>query len=415
MKVDVPPGISGIDSATHNGSGSVTDGGIVFVAGEASGDLLAAPVIRWLSRGPHAVPTAGIAGDRMIAAGCKPWHHVRELSVRGYWEVLREVPRLLQLRRALVRRLAEGHHAALVGVDAPDFNLALETAVRRRGVPTVHYVSPSIWAWRAERVERIRRAVDRVLLVFPFEEAIYARCRIPATYVGHPLASAIPLVPDRAAARGRLGHDGAGLLVCLMPGSRTAEITSIGPVFFAAAARLLRRAAGARFLVPVADPSLRPLLEALRAAEPACAARIDLIDGHAHDCLEACDGVLVASGTATLEAALYKRPMVISYRMPAVSAWIMRRIGGYLPWVGLPNILAGESLVPELLQEAATPEALAQALESVLEDNAAAAHRVEQYLRLHEALRCDTPALAAEAILQTIAQRRAGARVQIRG
>jgi lipid-A-disaccharide synthase len=195
-----------------------------------------------------------------------------------------------------------------------------------------------------------------------------------------------------------------------MPGSRRAEIASIAPVFFAAARTLLQRAATARFLVPVADAALRPLLEALRAAEPAAADRIDLIDAHSHDCLEACDGVLVASGTATLEAALYKRPMVIAYRMPAVSAWIMRRIGGYLPWVGLPNILAGEPLVPELLQEAATPEALAQALEKVLGQAGPGSDLHDKFLQLHESLRRDTPALAREAILQTIAQRRAGRR-----
>jgi lipid-A-disaccharide synthase len=384
--------------------------GIVFVAGEASGDLLAAPVVEHLCQGPSPIACAGIGGDRMVRAGFTPWHHVRELSVRGYWEVLRELPRLLRLRRALASRVEGGAFAALVGVDAPDFNLALETAVHRRGVPTVHYVSPSIWAWRAERIERIRRAADRVLLVFPFEEAIYARCGIPATYVGHPLASAIPLQPDRPAARTRLGYGVDELLICLMPGSRRAEIISIAPAFFAAAGVLLGTAARARFIVPVADPSLRPLIEQLRDQAPA-AARIDLIDGRSHDCLEACDGVLVASGTATLEAALYKRPMVIAYRMPAVSAWIMRRIGGYLPWVGLPNILAGESLVPELLQERATARALAQALENVLDNAADQASLLEKFTRMHESLRRDTPALAAEAILHTIAQCRAGGTV----
>jgi lipid-A-disaccharide synthase len=384
--------------------------GIVFVAGEASGDLLAAPVIERLARGSAPLAAAGIAGDRMIGAGCTAWHHVRELSVRGYWEVLRELPRLLRLRREVEARAMAGPFAALVGVDAPDFNLALETAVRRSGVPTIHYVSPSIWAWRAERIERIRRAADRVLLVFPFEEAIYRRCRIPATYVGHPLASEIPLEPDRGAARERLGCDSGAVLICLMPGSRRAEIASIAPAFLGAARALLRTAPRARFLLPLADPSLRILLASLLAQAPDVAAQLDLVDGRSHDCLEACDAVLVASGTATLEAALYKRPMVIAYRMPAVSAWIMRRIGGYLPWVGLPNILAGAALVPELLQEAATPEALARALLAVLEDTAGQAALAETFARMHESLRRDTPALAAEAIMSTIAQCRAGAR-----
>lgn len=384
--------------------------GVVFVAGEASGDLLAAPVIDCLAHHQPAVASAGIAGDRMIAAGCQPWHHVRELSVRGYAEVLRELPRLLRLRAGVRRRVLAGDFSGFVGVDAPDFNLALETAVRRRGVPTVHYVSPSIWAWRAERIERIRRAADRVLLVFPFEAAIYARAGIAATYVGHPLASQIPLRPDRAGARAQLGVDADTLVICLMPGSRRAEVASIAPAFFGAAARILRNAPGARFIVPVADAGLRGALEALRDAVPEAAGAIDLIDGRSHDCLAACDGVLVASGTATLEAALFKRPMVIAYRMPAVSAWIMRRIGGYLPWVGLPNILADETLVPELLQEQATPEALAEALERVLADGPGQARLAERFEALHEALRRDTPALAAEAILHTFAQVRGGAR-----
>jgi len=385
-------------------------GGVVFVAGEASGDLLAAPVIDCLARRAPAVRSAGIAGDRMIAAGCEAWHHVRELSVRGYAEVLGELPRLLRLRGALQRRVLAGSYSGLVGVDAPDFNLALETAVRRRGVPTVHYVSPSIWAWRAGRIEGIRRAADRVLLVFPFEEAIYARAGIAATYVGHPLASQIPLHPDRTAARGRLGYAGQDLLICLMPGSRRAEIASIAPAFFASAVLLLRNAPTARFLVPVADAGLRTLLQAHRDAVPDVAGQIDLIDGRSHDCLEACDGVLVASGTATLEAALYKRPMVIAYRMPALSAWIMRRIGGYLPWVGLPNILANETLVPELLQEKATPSALAAALEGVLQDEPGQALLAERFGAMHDALRRDTPSLAAEAIVHTIGQVRRGVR-----
>ncbi len=398
---------------------------IAFVAGEASGDLLAAPVVAALRASIPPFAAAGVAGDRMIEAGCQAWHHVRELSVRGYVEVLRELPRLLRLRRDLVRRVRPGDCAALVGVDAPDFNLALETQVRRAGVPTLHYVSPSIWAWRGGRIERIRRAADRILLVFPFEQQIYARAGIAATYVGHPLASTIPLQPNRAAARARLGYGADERLICLMPGSRRAEVQAIGPLMFAAARLLQQSLPSARFVVPVADESLRPLLDAMRA--PAHEGtrdraagrseragendpdhrgldRLRLIDGRSHDCLEACDGVLVASGTATLEAALYKRPMVIVYRMPAASAWIMRRIGGYLPWVGLPNILAGAALVPELLQERATAAAAARELLRVLEDHNAQRRLDERYAAMHESLRRDTPALATAAILQTIAE-----------
>jgi len=382
---------------------------IAFVAGEASGDLLAAPVIQALGRHVPPYGAAGVAGDRMIAAGCRAWHHVRELSVRGYTEVLRDLPRLLWLRRRLVQRLRAGSYAALVGVDSPDFNLGLETAVRRSGLPTIHYVSPSIWAWRSERIERIRRAADRILLVFPFEQAIYDRAGIAATYVGHPLASAIPMQPDRAAARARLGVAMQHPLICLMPGSRRAEIECIAAIFFAAANHLAASLPAARFIVPVADASLRPLLQRIReqTCSPRASDRLALVEGRSHDCLEACDGVLVASGTATLEAALYKRPMVIAYRVPAVSAWIMRRIGGYLPWIGLPNILAGEALVPELLQEQATGEAAARHLLRVLEDASGQRQLAERFCAIHESLRRDTPSLATEAILSTIAQARA--------
>ncbi|HEX7156932.1 MAG TPA: lipid-A-disaccharide synthase [Burkholderiaceae bacterium] len=375
---------------------------IAFVAGESSGDLLAAPVVEALRARSPGLQCAGIAGDRMIAAGCEPWHHVRELSVRGYAEVLAELPRLWRLRRSVGRRLSRGHCAALVGVDSPDFNLALETRVRAAGVPTVHYVSPSIWAWRAGRIDRIRRAADRVLLVFPFEQRIYDEAGIAATYVGHPLASTIPLVPDRAGARRRLGLAADGTLIALLPGSRRAEVEHLGPVFLGAARRLQEGLPAARFAVPVADPGLRNGLQESLLRWPEVAAATTLFDGRSHDCLEASDGAVVASGTATLEAALYKRPMVIAYRMPALSAWIMRRIGGYLPWVGLPNILAGETLVPELLQERAQAGAIADALLRQLEDAAAVARLAERFTAIHESLRRDTPALAADAIFETM-------------
>jgi lipid-A-disaccharide synthase len=390
---------------------------IAFVAGEASGDLLAAPVVRALRAQLPGYDCAGVAGERMIEAGCQPWHHVRELSVSGFIQVLPQLPRLLGLRRDLARRLQAGDCAVLVGVDAPDFNLALEAKVRAAGVPTVHYVSPSIWAWRAERIERIRRAADRMLLVFPFEQEIYDRAGIAATYVGHPLASAIPMQPDRAAARVRLASAGAGLgqaadapLICLMPGSRRTEIEYIAPIFLAAAGELARHLPGARFVVPIADASLRPLmLHILARADGAPdPERVLLVDGHSHDCLEACHGVLVASGTATLEAALYKRPMVIAYRVPALSAWIYRQIGGYLPWVGLPNILARELLVPEFVQEQARAPQIAQAMLSALDDAAGQRRLEERFCAIHESLRRDTPGLATQAIMQTIAQ--AGAR-----
>jgi lipid-A-disaccharide synthase len=374
---------------------------IGFVAGEASGDLLAAPVVSALRERLPGVACAGIAGERMIEAGATAWWHVRELSVRGYAEVLRELPRLLTLRAALRSRLLAARPQVLVGVDSPDFNLRLEMQVRAAGVPTVHYVSPSIWAWRPKRIEKVRRAADRVLLVFPFEQKIYDDAGIAATYVGHPLASMISPPADAAAARARLGLPTDDPVVALLPGSRRAEVQYIGPVFVEAAALMLRREPRLRFVLPLAEPRLRALLAPALAAAGASAERIALFDGCSHDCLEAADGVLVASGTATLETALFGKPMVIAYRMPATSAWIMRQMGT-LTFVGLPNILAGEALVPELLQQDATPERLAEALLGMLDDRPRCERLRERFAAMHASLKRDTPRLAAEAIIATM-------------
>ena len=374
---------------------------IGFVAGEASGDLLAAPVIAALRERLPGAQCAGIAGDRMIEAGAAAWWHVRELSVRGYAEVIRELPRLLQMRAALRERLLAGRPAVMVGVDSPDFNLRLEMQLRAAGVPTVHYVSPSIWAWRPKRIEKVRRAADRVLLVFPFEQQIYDEAGIPATYVGHPLASIIPAQPDARAARARLGLGGEEPLVALLPGSRRAEVEHIGPAFVEAAALMLRREPHLRFVLPVAEPRLRALLAPALAAAGAAAGRITLFEGRSHDCLEAADAALVASGTATLETALFGRPMVIAYRMPAASYWIMRQMGS-VSFVGLPNILAGEALVPELIQHEATPAKLAGALLELLDDRPRCERLRDRFAAMHESLRRDTPRLAAEAIMTTM-------------
>lgn len=374
-----------------------------FVAGEASGDLLAAGVIADMRRQVPALRCVGVGGDRMIAAGFDPWAHVRELSVRGYVEVLRHLPRLLRLRRDLMARFLAQRPDVLVGVDAPDFNLGLEEKYRAAGGRVVHFISPSIWAWRAERIHQIRRAVDLMLLVFPFEQKIYDEAGIPARYVGHPLAAMIPRVPDAAAARGRLGladvSSGSGRWVAALPGSRVDEVKHLGEVFLDALELLLRREPGLRILMPAADADLHRTLQAMLDARPALAPALTLTAGRAHDCLEAADAVLVASGTASLEAALYKRPMVIGYRMPGFSAWLMRR-KGRIPWAGLPNILAGESLVPELLQEACTPAALADALQLQLNDGALRDRLVQRFTTMHDELHRDTARLAADAILE---------------
>lgn len=372
-----------------------------FVAGEASGDLLAAPVVGALRARIPDLECAGIAGDRMLEAGCTAWWHVRELSVRGYAEVLRELPRLVRLRAELRRRLLAARPRVVVGVDAPDFTLRLEMQLRASGVPTVHYVSPSIWAWRPKRIEKVRRAADRVLLVFPFEQKIYDEARIAATYVGHPLASSIPTQADPAAARARLGLAADGPVIALLPGSRRAEVQYIAPAFIEAAALMLRQEPRLRFLLPVADARLHADLAAPLAAAGAAAERITRVDGRSHDCLEAADGVLVASGTATLEAALFGKPMVIAYRMPPLSHWIMRRMGE-LSFVGLPNILAREALVPELLQDEATAAALAASLMALLNDAARCDRLRARFAQLHADLKRDTPALAADAIVATM-------------
>ncbi len=374
-----------------------------FVAGEASGDLLAAGVIAELQRLAPDIQCVGVGGDRMIEVGFDAWAHVRELSVRGYVEVLRHLPRLLKLRRDLAERLSAEPPAVFVGVDAPDFNLGLEEKLRARGIRVVHFISPSIWAWRAERIDQIRRAVDRMLLVFPFEQAIYDAANVPATYVGHPLAGMIPMTPDSSAARGRLGLPVGVPVVAVLPGSRADEVKYLGPTFLAAMELLLRREPGVRFVLPVADAPLRVLLESMMAAHAAMTDALSLVDGRSHDCLEAADTVLVASGTATLEAALFKRPMVIAYKMPALSAWLMRR-KGRIPYVGLPNIMAGEFLVPELLQEQATPAALADALHAQLHDASLRARLEQRFAAMHVELKRDTAALAAQAILD-VAQR----------
>ncbi|HTN50141.1 MAG TPA: lipid-A-disaccharide synthase [Burkholderiaceae bacterium] len=371
-----------------------------FVAGEASGDLLAAGVVRQLRVREPGLPCVGVGGDRMIAAGFEAWAHVRELSVRGYVEVLRHLPRLLALRRSLRRRLLAAPPAVFVGVDAPDFNLGLEESLREHGIRVVHYVSPSIWAWRSERIHQIRRSVDRMLLVFPFEQRIYDEAGIPATYVGHPLASMIPMVPDAGAARARLGLGASGSLVAVLPGSRTDEVRHLGPVFLDAMAQLLREDPAIRFALPVADPPLKAALQQMLKEYPGLADALTLTEGRAHDVLEAADVVLVASGTATLEAALFKRPMVIAYKMPALSAWLMRRKGeAQVPFVGLPNILAQESLVPELLQEHATAPALAAAVRAQLGDAAGRARLEQRFSAMHASLKRDTVGLVAQAIL----------------
>jgi lipid-A-disaccharide synthase len=373
---------------------------LAMVAGEASGDLLAGLLLGGVKqRWPQAV-VQGIGGPRMRELGFDTWWPHEKLAVRGYVEVLRHYREIAGIRDQLAARLLADPPAAFIGVDAPDFNLGLEEKLRAARIKTIHFVCPSIWAWRAKRVTKIARAADHVLCLFPFEPELLQRHGIAATYVGHPLADAIPLEPPRAAARAALGIADADEVVALLPGSRRSEIAYVAPLLLQAAARLHARRPGLRFVLPVV-PGLRALVEPL-VAQHAADTGIQLLDGQSHAALAACDATLIASGTATLEAALFKRPMVITYRMHPLSWQLMKRMQ-LQPWVGLPNILCGEFVVPELIQERATPEALAAEAMKALDDTAGRERIARRFTDLHHLLMRDTARLATDAIEKTLA------------
>lgn len=382
---------------------------LALVAGEASGDLLAAQLLHGLRQRWAGLRAAGIGGPALVAQGLEAWWPSDKLAVRGYVEVLRHYREIVGIRRRLRARLLAQRPALFLGVDAPDFNLALEADLRGAGIPTAHFVAPAIWAWRPERVELIRRACDHVLCLFPFEPALLAEHGVPATYVGHPLAAVIPEQPDQAGARQHWGLQADARVVALLPGSRRAEIDHLLPRFLAAADRMCREQPSLQFVLP-AVPALLALIRAQVAASPV-AARVQVLPGASHAALAACDVALVASGTATLEAALFKRPMVIAYHMHRLS-WLITRRKMRQPWVGLPNILCGEWMVPELLQDAATPAALAQATLAWLDEGPVAQARraalQQRFAHLHAELKRDTVALAAQA-LQPLWQRGGGA------
>lgn len=370
---------------------------VAMVAGEPSGDLLASHVVAELRRRFPGLSCAGIGGEHMRASGFEAWWDSERLAVNGFAAVLPRLPELLRMRAQLARRLLEQPPAVFVGVDAPDFNLALETRLRASGIPTVHFVSPSIWAWRRERIHAIERAVEHLLCVFPFEPALYAGTRVRASYIGHPLAEVIPLHPDAASARARLAcAEAPGGVLALLPGSRTGEVQHIAPAFLEAAERL-QAGRGMHVLVAVAHAGLLPALQAMAARHPGL--RLQWVVGDSHTVLEACDLALVASGTATLECALYKRPMVIGYRLPWLS-WRLMKGRGYQPWVGLPNILAGESLVDELLQQACTGKALEAGALALLDDAPRRERLRRRFEQMHGELLRPTAALAAQAIAE---------------
>jgi len=380
---------------------------IALVAGEASGDLLGAGLIEHLrARFPDA-EFAGVGGDAMRAAGLDAWHDAQELAVMGLAEVLAHLPRLLKLRRALRERALAWRPDVFVGIDAPDFNLGVERWLKRRGVRTVHYVSPSVWAWREGRAAKIGRSADRVLCLFPMEPPIYARHGIDARFVGHPLADLVPLDPDRAAARDALGVAVHDPVLALLPGSRLGEIAKMLPVFLDAAGRVAQRVSGLRVLVPAANAACRAAIEAVL-AQRATAARpgldLTLLDGRARDAMIAADVVLLASGTAALEAMLAKRPMVIGHRISGLTHAIVRGLGLLKTrFVSLPNVLAGEELVPELLQDDCTADNLADAVLRWFEEPEAVAALRPRFRAIHETLRQDASARAADAVAELLA------------
>ena len=376
---------------------------VAMVAGETSGDLLAGLLLDGLKTRWPELQSFGIGGSHMTRMGFDALWPSEKLAVRGYVEVLRHYREIVGIREQLKNRLLANPPDIFIGVDAPDFNLDLEAALKAKGIKTVHFVSPSIWAWRAERVEKIRRSVDHVLCIFPFEVALLAQHGIAATYVGHPLANVIPMQPDRSAARATLGLNGSDTVVAILPGSRKSEIQYLAKRFFQAAAFINRALPAIKFIVP-AIPALKPEIE--RMAHEAGLQGIQILNGQSHTALAACDVTLIASGTATLEAALFKRPMVIAYNMNWLSWRIMQRKQLQL-WVGLPNILCEEFIVPELLQDKATPQALANAVLQWVDTKTREPAKIvaleQRFGRLHAELQRDTSLLATDAIEKILA------------
>ena len=372
---------------------------LALVAGEASGDLLAGLLLGGLRRRWPGLQADGIGGPRMAEQGFTAWWPHDRLAVRGYVEVLRHYRDIAGIRRQLAQRLLAEPPAAFIGVDAPDFNLGLESQLKAAGVPSIHFVCPSVWAWRGGRVKNMAASVDHVLCLFSFEPDLLRAHGVPATYVGHPLADAIPLVPPRAASRAALGLADADVVVAVLPGSRRSEIECIAPAFLQAAALLHRQRPELRFVLPLTH-GLRGLVQPLVALH-APGVPLALLEGLSHEALAACDVTLIASGTATLDAALFKRPMVIGYRMHALSWQIMKRMK-YQPWVGLPNILCRDFVVPELLQGDCHASALATAVLARLDDSAGSQRLRRRFDDLHHLLRRDTARCATDAIAQII-------------
>jgi lipid-A-disaccharide synthase len=369
-----------------------------MVAGEASGDLLGAHLIAALKARRPSMAFAGIGGPKMIAQGFQSHYPMERLSVRGYAEVLRHYAGIMAMRRKLARGILDAKPDLFIGVDSSDFNLGLERKLKDSGIPAIHYVSPSVWAWRGWRMRRIARSVDRILVMFPFEPPLYEKAGVPVTYVGHPLADVIPLQPNKEEARAQLRLPSGKLIVALLPGSRRSELHYMAGAFVLAAHRFRQEVHDVHFVCPMVTRDTRDMFERAMHEHQRTDLPLTLLFGHSHEALAAADLALVASGTASLETALFKTPMVIAYRQSPIT-WALMRSMLYLPYVGMPNILAGERLVPELLQDEANPAALAGALLALFRDTAAQRRQVERFHEFHHLLRQNTAEKAADAVL----------------
>jgi len=378
-----------------------------IVVGEASGDQLGSHLMQAAQTRFPGATFFGIGGPKMQSLGMDVWFPMEKLAVRGFVEVLKHYPEIAGIRRKLRSRLRKARPDLFIGIDAPAFNMDLEASLKRSGIPTIHYVCPQFWAWNRGRLPAIQRAVSRVLALFPFEVQMLEAEGIPATFVGHPLADLLPEQPDRAAMREQMRLPKAALVIAMLPGSRQVEVRAMGSLFVQAARAILERKPDAQFLVPVVSRETRTLFETALMTHAPEGLPLTMLYGHAHDAMIAANAVLVASGTATLEAALLKRPMVITYKLPRVTYWIAKR-RVYLPYVGLPNVLAGEFVVPEFIQDDATPARLADAIVDLL-DNADKRKQLEaRFLELHRSLRQDTANKVVEAMALVLGDRPPG-------
>jgi lipid-A-disaccharide synthase len=380
---------------------SSADVSLALVAGEVSGDMLASRLMAGLRPHLPGVRFHGIGGPRMIEQGLASDVPMDTLTVRGLFEVIPRYREIKGIQNRLRDRLLAERPAAFIGADYPGFNLGLEEQLHAAGIPTVHFVSPQIWAWRGGRIKKIQRAVSHMLVIFPFEEEIYRKAGVPVTYIGHPLAEEIPLQPDVAAARRALGIAENARVVTVMPGSRMAEIKYLTEPYVRTVRLLAQRDPSLKFVMPMAGERQKALFTELVAKAGLSDVPIQVIDGQSHTAIAAADAVLVASGTATLEVALFKKPMVIAYKVMEASWQIMRHMG-YLPWIGLPNILSREFVVPEFLQHAAKPEALADAVWQQLEDDAGRARLVQRFTDMHHSLLRNSARESAHAVLSVI-------------